>query len=159
METLRKLFEGLGFTAVETFIASGNVIFEADPQDAHLLENRIATHLHANLGYEVAAFIRTVPELAEIARHQPFPSEVNHPGTLYIGFLAHPLDLPHQEKLMAFRSPVDDFHTHRKEIYWLCLVRSSDSQFSLAKLEKRLGIQATFRNINTVQKIAARLER
>jgi uncharacterized protein (DUF1697 family) len=28
MDTLRQLFESLGFTNVETFLASGNVIFE-----------------------------------------------------------------------------------------------------------------------------------
>lgn len=156
MEFLRKLFEDLGFTAVETFIASGNVMFEADIQDTRLLENRIAAHLHTNLGYQVAAFFRTAPELAEIAHYQPFPSEINRPGTLYIGFLAQPLDQASQEKLMVFCSPMDDFHFYQKEIYWWCRVRSTDSEFSLAKLEKRLGIQATFRNRNTIQKLAAR---
>jgi uncharacterized protein (DUF1697 family) len=159
METLRKCFEDLGFTAVDTFIASGNVIFETAPQDIRLLENRIAAHLHTSLGYEVATFVRTGPELAKIACYQPYSTELLHSGTLYVGFLAQPLDLPAQEKLMAFCSPVDDFHTYMKEIYWLCRVRSTDSEFSLAKLEKRLGIQATFRNMNTVQKIVARLEK
>jgi hypothetical protein len=57
-------------------------------------------------------------------------------------------------EFMAFRTPVDDFHIHQREIYWLCRVRSSESEFSLARLEKALRIQATFRNSTTVRKIA-----
>jgi uncharacterized protein (DUF1697 family) len=158
MEALRQLFIDLGFSAVETFIASGNVLFEAETQEPRLLEHRIAAHLQTSLGYEAATFIRTRSELVEISRCQPFPPEISSSGTLYIGFLAQPLVPAAQEKLMAFRSPVDEFYTAQKEIYWLCRVRSSESEFSLAKLEKQLGIQATFRNCRTVQKIAARFE-
>ena len=155
MDYLRQQFESLGFTSVETFIASGNLIFESAAQEAHAIEGTIASQLQAALGYEVATFIRTAAELAEIAHYQPFPPADLQAATLYIAFLAEPLDPAAQEKLMAFRSPVDDFHTHNREIYWLCRVRSSESEFSLAKLEKALRIQATFRNSTTVQKIAA----
>ena len=155
MDYLRQQFESLGFTSVETFIASGNVIFESASQDSTALDGSIAARLQATLGYEVATFIRTANELAEIARYQPFPAADQQGATLYIAFLAEPLDQEAQQKLMAFRSPVDEFHTHNREIYWLCRVRFSESEFSLAKLEKALGIRATFRNSTTVQKIAA----
>lgn len=56
---------------------------------------------------------------------------------------------------MSFKTAVDDFHIHGREIYWLCRIRSSDSDFSLAKLEKVLGKQATFRKSTTVHKMAA----
>ena len=156
MDYLRQLFASMGFSNVETFIASGNVIFESAAQEAHALERTIAARLQATLGYEVATFIRTAAELAEIARYQPFPAADLQAATLYIAFLAEPLDQEAQQKLMAFHSPVDEFHTYGREIYWLCRVRSSESEFSLAKLEKALGIRATFRNASTVQKIAAR---
>jgi uncharacterized protein (DUF1697 family) len=155
MDYLRQQFESLGFTSVETFIASGNVIFESAAQEAYALEGTIASQLQATLGYEVATFIRSAAELSEIARYQPFPPADLQAATLYIAFLAEPLDQEAQQKLMAFRSPVDDFHTHGREVYWLCRVRSSESEFSLARLEKALRTQATFRNSTTVQKIAA----
>ena len=43
MDALRHIFESLGFTSVETFIASGNVIFEAGQQDPAALEKAIET--------------------------------------------------------------------------------------------------------------------
>ncbi len=72
MDALRQHFESLGFTGVETFIASGNVVFETESTDAQALERQIEGALHAALGYEVATFIRTTAELAAVAQYEPF---------------------------------------------------------------------------------------
>ena len=45
MHHLRELFESLGFSNVETFIASGNVIFDSPAEDTRKLEQRIEDHL------------------------------------------------------------------------------------------------------------------
>jgi len=157
MEPLRHLFESMSLARVETYIASGNVIFDSIASDIPALEKEIANQLQAALGYEVATFIRTTVELSAIARYRPFPgSELEADGvSLYIGFLAETLSPEAQQKVLAFRTPVDDFHVYQREIYWLCRVRSSESEFSLARLEKALRIKATFRNSTTVKKMAA----
>src|SRR6185437_15265010 len=81
MDQLRELFVSMGFANVETFIASGNVIFEAKSKDANALQRRIEKHLHTTLGYEVATFIRTLAELDQVANQRPFAeSELNRPG-------------------------------------------------------------------------------
>jgi uncharacterized protein (DUF1697 family) len=121
MDTLHQIFESLGFAGVETFIASGNVIFEADLQDAAALENALENGLREVLGYDVSTFIRTGPELAAIARYQPFQkSDLDAAKALNIAFLATPLDPASRQKLMTFRTEIDDFHVHQREIYWLC---------------------------------------
>ena len=72
MDHLRRLFEALGFTNVETFIASGNVIFDSTSKSTKGLERKIEDYLHQTLGYEVATFIRTTSEVAAIAQYKPF---------------------------------------------------------------------------------------
>jgi hypothetical protein len=62
MDQLRTLFEELGLKDVETFIASGNVIFRSPAKSASL-ESKIERHLHRALGYEVDTFIRTDGEV------------------------------------------------------------------------------------------------
>src|SRR5687768_15562390 len=74
MDHLRELFAAVGASNVETFIASGNVIFEAKDENAQALEKKIERHLRKALGYEVATFLRSVPELATVARYEPFPA-------------------------------------------------------------------------------------
>ena len=157
MEYLRTLIEALGFSKVETFIASGNVIFESPATNAQTLEKQIEGQLHQALGYAVATFIRSPSELAAIVDHQPFPALERDPAehTLAIAFLqAQPSD-ESRNRLMAFRTDVDDFHVHRREIYWLTGKRMSDSTFSGALLEKTIVMPATMRNATTVRNLAA----
>ena len=155
MERLRLLFESLGLKRVETFIASGNVIFESRGS-AGLLEKKIEPLLQKELGYEVRTFIRSADELAEIAVYNPFggAGELPHEA-LFIGFLA---ESPSQEAvatLVNASSETDQFHIKRRELYWLRRGESNESRFSGGKLEKMLGMATTLRNANTVRRIAA----
>lgn len=157
MEVLRQHFESLGFTRVETFIASGNVIFEATARNTATLEKKIADQLHQALGYDVATFIRTETELARLAAYQPFrPAALQAAAALNIAFLAQPPVAPAIRRLMAVRTEIDDFAVHEREVYWLCRKKQSESTFSNALLEKTLGQPSTLRGINTVHKLAAK---
>jgi uncharacterized protein (DUF1697 family) len=158
MDRLRALFAALGFSCIETFIASGNVIFESSAENTGDLEERIEQHLRQALGYEVATFIRSTTELPAIAHHQPFSSTVPDAEgyALSIAFLKAPPSDEAREKLLRFRTAIDDFHLHQREVYWLCRTRVSQSTFSGALLEKALGMPATMCNVTTVRKLAAR---
>jgi uncharacterized protein (DUF1697 family) len=155
MDHLRQLFKSLGFADVKTFIASGNVIFEAKAGNVKTLEKKIEACLREALGYDVATFIRTDAEVAEIAKYKPFPqSQLDAAGALNIGFLADPLDDAAIQKLMSLRTEIDDFHVHGREIYWLCKKKQSDSKISNVAIEKALGVKSTLRGVNTVDKLA-----
>lgn len=157
MEQLRALFAELGFANVETFIASGNVIFDATAEDAHALERQIEAHLQRALGYSVATFIRAPAELAAVAAYQPFAAEPDVAAHgLYVAFLASPPSSAAWQKLLALQTTTDAFHVHERELYWLCRTKMSDSAFSGARLEKTLVLPATLRNMTTVQKLAAK---
>jgi uncharacterized protein (DUF1697 family) len=157
MDHLRQLFESLGLTGVETFIASGNVVFETSARNVRALEIKIERKLQDALGYEVATFIRTDAELAEIANYPPFrPSELEAAVALNIAFLADPLDDESKRKLMALRTDINNFHVHGREVYWLCRRKQSESTFSNAVLEKTLGRPSTLRGANTIVKIVAK---
>ena len=156
MDVLRKCFEALGHTRVETFIASGNVIFESRARNARTLEQAIERHLRESLGYDVATFLRSPAEVAAAATYQPFPAtELEAEGHgLYVGFLREPPAAEALAKLLARQTPVDEFRVHGRELYWLARQRMSESPFSGAVLEKLLGMPATMRNVTTVRKIA-----
>lgn len=157
MDYLRQLFESLGFSNVETFIASGNVVFETRLNDAKALERKVEHRLREALGYEVATFIRTDAELANIASYKPFQqSELDAAAALNIAFLADKLDDKSKQKLMTLRTDIDDFHVHEREIYWLCRKKQSESKISNAVLEKTFGIKSTLRGANTVKRMAAK---
>lgn len=157
MEVLKKYFEELGFRNVETFIASGNVIFETASGNTNSLEKKIESYLFKKLGYEVTTFIRTNSELENIINYKPFnEKELKSAQALNVAFIKEPLTTELSNKLRSLKSDIDDFNAFEKEVYWICKKKQSESKFSNAVFEKTLKIQATFRGINTVRKLAAK---
>ncbi|MEW6735009.1 MAG: DUF1697 domain-containing protein [Acidobacteriota bacterium] len=158
MDYLRRLFEAMEFYNVETFIASGNVIFDSTSKSVKTLEKRIADSLQKTLGYEVITFIRSISELTAIANYQPFTdAELKAEGnTLYIAFLADKPSNEAKEKLLSFTTEIDDLHVYEREVYWLSRKKFGESKFSGALLEKTLKLPATLRNSTTVKKLAAK---
>lgn len=157
MDHLRKLFEAMGFSNVETFIASGNVIFDSKSKNSKALESTIEQSLEVNLGYPVRTFIRSVSELAVVCQYKPFDDCDADGNVLYIGFFA---DSPSEEakgRLVSFNTAIDEFHILGREVYWLCRKKLGESAFpGGAKFEKALGMTGTLRNSTTVVKIASK---
>jgi uncharacterized protein (DUF1697 family) len=154
MDRLRQLFESLGYTRVETYIASGNVLFEAPEADAHALKDRTEIALLDALGFKVNAFLRTPVELAAIARYASFqPGDLEKAIAFNVAFLSTALGEEAQERLMALRTDIDDFHVHGREVYWLCRKRQSESTFSNAVLERAVSQPSTLRGMKTLQKM------
>lgn len=157
MDVLRELFESLGFLRVETFIASGNVVFETSSKDAKALERKVEATLREALGYEVVTFLRTEDELSEIANHQPFPqSALDAALALNVVFLGDRPDEASTKKLMALKTELDDFELNGREIYWLSRAKQSESTISNAVLAKALGVPSTIRGVNTIKRMAAK---
>jgi uncharacterized protein (DUF1697 family) len=151
MDYLKSLFESCGFAGVETFIASGNVVFDSPLADEQKMIQSIETRLMEDLGYQVTAFVRTVKDLSAIVNYQPFTD--SGAANIYIAFLSSPPDGQARDKLFANNSKDNHFHIQDREVYWLCRTRFSDSVFSGAQLEKTLGMPATIRNRTTLQKM------
>jgi uncharacterized protein (DUF1697 family) len=156
MDRLRQLLEALGLAEVETFIASGNVIFKSPSKSTAALEKKIESHLQKSLGYAVETFVRTSAELAAIARYQAFPAaELQAAGhNLYVGFVATPPSRDVQQKVIALRTEAEEFHIHEREVYWLIRTQFNESTVTGARLERTLRMPTTVRNITTVKKLA-----
>jgi len=157
MDALRGAFEALGVTRVETFIASGNVVFETRARDLAALARKVEAQLSAVLGFEIHTFIRTAEALRMIAAHPAFElADIARAATFVVGFVCEPLSAQAAARVLDFRNDLDDFHVHGREIYWLSRMRQSESTFSNAALERALGTRATFRAMNTVQRLLAK---
>ena len=162
MEDLRAMFSALGLANVESFIASGNIIFDAPGGAQSLaarasLEKKIAAHLEQALGYPVATFLRSPEELAAAADYAAFdPAAVALAHSLHLAFMHAAPAAAALEKVLALSDAVNLFHVHGRELYWLRQAGQDVSPFSGAHIEKALGAPVTARNITTVRKLAAK---
>jgi uncharacterized protein (DUF1697 family) len=158
MDALRAYFEALGFVNVSTFIASGNVVFEAESDSAADLERQIEAKLASELGFGAAVFLRSAAELRAIAADSPFTAE-ELAGALvvYVVMLAEPASDAERGRVVALSSDQDLLRVVGREIYWLCRGKMSDSPiFIKGLLDKALRRPTTSRNMNTIQRLLAK---
>jgi uncharacterized protein (DUF1697 family) len=155
MDELRSLFRAMKLAEVETFIASGNVLFTTASTDAAALETRIEKHLAKALGYTSEIFLRTPAELAAIVALPPFPGAETARVT-YVGFLRDTPSRSQVAAVTALGSDKDDFHVVGRELHWITRAAVGETTVSGPRLARALGGPTTLRNITTVRKLAAR---
>jgi uncharacterized protein (DUF1697 family) len=157
MQSLRQVFESLGFSRVATFIASGNVLFETTTKKTKTLERKIERALKEALGYEVRTFVRGEAELAKIANYRPFPqSKFDETWQSNIIFLADDLNEKLKQNVNALGTNTDAFEVHGREIYWRRRRKQNGALFSTVPLEKIIGPAFTVRGANTIEKIVSK---
>lgn len=156
MAALRKHFQAMGLEEVETFIASGNVLFTSAKKEP-ALRTLIERSLAKELGFEVATLLRTTDEVQSLAASKILAKARTSVPTTVVGFLHGPLSAAAAARLKAIETTVDRFTVEGRHIYWLCSVKQSESKLTLAKLEKAIGAPATFRGVNTVERLAAKV--
>jgi uncharacterized protein (DUF1697 family) len=159
MSRLKALFGELGFNEVETFIASGNVVFSSKARDTSRLESQIAGHLETSLGYEVDTFVRTAEEVARIGRAKIFPEDGREGITIHVGLFQQKLTPEIARKLAAVRTDLDEFRVTGREYYWLCRSRmSSESKvWTLPEIKALRLPTSTMRNLSSIRKLVAKL--
>jgi uncharacterized protein (DUF1697 family) len=157
-EDLRTACEGLGLGGVETFRASGNVIFEAPGgKDAEDLSAAIESGLAEALGYEVPVFLRSGTQVAAIAAREPFDAKrvASSKGKLQVAMLPdRPGKLARKEAL-GMATDEDLLAIEGSELYWLPAGGISESDLDLRTLEAELG-PWTMRTMGTIEQIAAK---
>lgn len=156
MADLRALLRKNGLKDVQTYIQSGNVVFESDENPAVLSKN-IPTYIYKEYQFEVAVLIKTVSEWEDALSNNPFLKEDSKVDTkkLYVTFLS---DIPVKESanaLLELDYSPDKFVLQDDLIYSYFANGSGRSKMTINIFEKKLKVSATSRNWNTVNKLYA----
>ena len=151
MADLKQIFESLGLEDVQTYIQSGNVIFQTNEKDTDSLAKQIERQLQNVTGHKIQLFVRTIREVQTFASKSPFTPKDSE--TVHVTLLKKKPGRKAQQALLAFKSDADDFAFKGRELYNLRHDREA-SIFSNNWVEKILNAPATTRNLTTIKKIA-----
>ena len=150
MPALKTVFEHLGLTAVQTYIQSGNVVFEGRATQAELE----AALLQA-FGFPVAVLLRRADEWQGIIERNPYPVQAKADGSkVHVTLLGA---LPTQAGVSAFGatpSGADEWTHSGLEVY----LHTPGGLGQTRLNPDRLKVVTTTRNWRTVLKLAALLE-
>lgn len=154
---LQEEFAALGFSEVNCFRASGNVVFEAAGASEAKLTEQIEAGLGEALGYEVPVFLRSGDELRKVAEREPFDSAglKSSKGKPQVAFLPAKPNAVARKKALSISTDADRLVLDGRELYWLPSGGISESQLDLKAIEAAVG-PWTMRTMGTVEQIVAR---
>lgn len=157
-EQLVAAFEDAGFTEIETFQNSGNVIFTDGGRTARAkLIDAIEAGLREELGFEVPVFLRSEEEMEAIASKQPFPAKAveSSKGKLQVALLAEKPAAAAKKRVMSLASERDRLTLDGAELYWLPSDGVQGSRLDMKAIARAVG-PSTVRTHGTIERIAAK---
>jgi uncharacterized protein (DUF1697 family) len=153
MDRLREVCEGLGFTNVQTYVQSGNAVFDCkQPQSGlcSILEKRLIGETRL----PVSVIVRTIKEMEAIIAANPFLKEKGiDAARLYVTFLAAAAPKDANKMLSAIKAGKDRYRVIGNEIFLHCPISYGETTLSNNAIQKAVGVNATTRNWNTINKL------
>lgn len=153
MASLRDLAAGLGLSAPQTLLQSGNLIFEAKKQPTTRLESMLEAATATELGVSTTCFVRTADEWRAIISANPFPDEgLSDPAHLLVTFCRA---APAPEAVDALRRSVagrERIEAAGREWYIVYPDGVGTSKLTATREGRAFAATGTARNWNTVLK-------
>jgi uncharacterized protein (DUF1697 family) len=151
MPDLRDLYYSLSLVNVETYVQSGNVVFDCAEKEATQLAKIIEAEIARSLGLSVKVILRNKGWFKQIIDRNPFVIQRNEdPEKLHVTFLS---EIPSElalSKLPTPASTTDEFRISGLEIYLFCPNGYGRTKLSNTFFERKLNVSATTRNWKTV---------
>lgn len=148
MKELRALCDELGFGGARTYVASGNVVFDA-PKGEH--GAKLSAGIAERFGHDdVPVIVVSAKELRAIAKANPYDTEDAEPKYVYVGFLGGKPTAAAKKAALAHGTS-DDFAVGKHAAYARYDSGIGRSKLTHALIEKRLGVPVTMRNLRTVR--------
>jgi len=157
MAELRALCTTLGWTSVETYIQSGNVIFEAADEVA-ALEAALGTALGPSFGFTPAVMVRSAAQWQQLAAANPFPEAAAEAPNLVLMGLAKRPTAPEAAAALQVRAVHGERVALAGGALWFHYQGGvGTSKLSPALIDRLAGSPLTARNWRTVEKIGEML--
>jgi uncharacterized protein (DUF1697 family) len=152
MPELKRLYESLQLTNVETSIQSGNVIFDCDAHDPVPLAEIIEAEITQSFGISVRVLLRDKEQFQQIMDANPLINQKNEdPAKLYVTFLSGPPSEIASRNLPTPTDTGDEFILSGDAVYLFCPDGYGRTRFSNSYFERKLNVSATTRNWKTVK--------
>ncbi len=152
MRELVELLAGLGLNKIQTYIQSGNVIFETVERDTAQLARRISQAVEQNHGFAPEVLLLETADLENAVASNPYPQAASYPKTLHVFFLASGPPAPDLKKLESIKLDGEHF-TLKGRWFYLHAPEGIGRSKLAAGIEKALGVPATGRNWQTVCRV------
>ena len=151
MAELRELLSDAGLKNVQTYIQSGNVIFQSVEENKATLENTIKKAILSHFGFEVPVLALTEKEIQDILDACPFSEEKKENGYYTLLHSIPGRDLMDETHLINY--PNEEFYITNECVYFFSSAGYGTAKCNNNFFERKLKVDATTRNYNTLVKL------
>ena len=154
MDALKQMFETLGAQKVNTYVQSGNVIFQYPDKNMENLETLIANRITTDFGYDVPVLVLSIDKLNRIIENNPFAEDPSKDiAFLHVTFLASVPKEFDNETVFSKRMGDEEMKITDEAVYLYCPHGYGRTKLNNNFLENKLKVQATTRNWKTTLKL------
>jgi uncharacterized protein (DUF1697 family) len=152
MKDLIAILEGTGARKIQTYIQSGNAVFQSAKKNPTQLQKKLAAEIKKFHGFEPYILIIEIEVIQRAIAENPFSEAEANPSNLLFGFLASKPENPNLEKLYTLKKESERFHLS-DGVFYLHAPEGVGKSKLAANTEKLLGVPMTVRNWKTVCKV------
>lgn len=158
MEALRDIFLQAGAPSVRTYLQSGNALFSVRAggrQAAERLCREVERLVNERHGFEAPIVVRSVAQLAQLVRSNPFLKDGASESELAVLFLQAAPSARALAALDPKRSPGDAFAANAGDVFLHLPNGAARTRLTTAYFDRALGTVSTARNWRTVVALSA----
>jgi len=155
MDDLRALYESLGLRNPQSYIQSGNVVFQTGQKDLGKLAASLNHAIESRYGFRADTVLRTRAEMKGVLTTNPFAGRPVDPAKNLVLFLSEALSAEAAAAVCAVCAAPEELHCDGRHLHCHFPDGMGRSKLPMAieKQLKKLGIVGTGRNWNTVLKL------
>jgi len=154
MDALKRMYAELGFINIQTYIQSGNVVFQAGPSTQMDLAMKIAKKIIKTVAFEVPVIVLDFADLQAVVDNNPFIGDLSKDESfLHVTFLATLPEPKDRIKLNDIHYPGEEFVVNGKSIYLYCPNGYGNTKLNNNFFENKLKVEATTRNWRTTKEL------
>ncbi|HUG14706.1 MAG TPA: DUF1697 domain-containing protein [Thermomicrobiales bacterium] len=154
MADLKAAMLEAGFANAQTYIASGNVLFEHPSLDQAAIASALEQLIAARYGFSVEVMLRTHAEIRDMVDRNPFGHvQLGKEVTGYVTLLYHAPTAATSRAIEALSNDVETLVVRGSEVL-TTYYRARGKTEQVTGLEKKLKLVGTTRNWNTIVKLA-----
>jgi len=154
MADLRAMMNDLGFKDVETYIQSGNIIFNSDHENVQYVSEIIKKEILDVFGFDVPVLVKTKADIAGVIEKCPYKKKEDlEAKRIYYVLLK---DVPKEENMASLKQenyPNELFTITKTCVYLNCIKGAGKAKLTNNIIERKLKVEATTRNHRTMSKL------
>tara|TARA_R110002167_G_scaffold15784_6_gene62704 strand:- start:122 stop:667 length:546 start_codon:yes stop_codon:yes gene_type:complete len=152
MKILTQIMTDAGYEGVQSYIQSGNVVFQHTEVSSNVLASELSLLIQRHFDFQPKVMLLTATEFNQILAQNPYKQAYSEPKQVHFFFVDEIPASPDLTKLKQLKSPSETYELQPQGLYLFAPEGIGRSKL-VAKVDKCLGVNTTARNLNTLLKL------